>query len=65
MKYLVIYYETYVGYFFDENTYYFDEKAEATRYCDELNKRLAEENNCKMKDLGDFYVVEEIKKKPA
>ena len=62
MKYLVIYYEEEVGYFFDEEVRYFDNENAANEYCKKLNKVIANANDCNIEDLGDYYVVEEIYK---
>lgn len=61
MKYMVIFYEEYVGYRFDEYSKIFSDKEKAKRYCQGLNIEFAEANGCAIEDLGDYYVVEEVK----
>lgn len=61
MKYIVIFFEEYVGYHFDEYSKIFSNKEKAQIYCDELNKEFAGANMCAFEDLGDYYIIEEIK----
>ena len=65
MKYLIINYRMGVGYYFDENTCFFNKIGKALNYCDDLNAVRAKENNCKIMDLTEFYVVQEIKEHSA
>ena len=60
MKYVVVFLEGYVGEFFNEECKMFDNRIEAEKYADELNVAFAKENHCRVDDLGDYYVVEEI-----
>ena len=60
MKYMVIFFEEYVGYHFDEYSKIFSDKKRAKRYCQDLNIEFAEANMCDIKDLGDYYIVKEI-----
>lgn len=62
MIYLVIYCETYIGYFPDENIRYFNRKEDAVNYCQKLNLELADANNCKVENLGDYYEIVEIER---
>lgn len=62
MIYLVIYCETYVGYFPNEDTRYFKQKEDAVNYCQKLNLELADANDCKVEDLGDYYDIVEIER---
>lgn len=61
MKYMVIFFEEYVGCHFDEYSKIFSDKKRAKRYCQDLNIEFAEANGCSIKDLGDYYVIKEIK----
>lgn len=61
MKYIVIFYEKYVGCHLDEYSKIFSDKERAKRYCQKLNIEFAEANMCAVEDLGDYYIVEEIK----
>ena len=58
--YIVIFFEN--GPHFDENTRYFTSWSAAFDYCQKLNLELAKENHCRVKDLGDYYDIEEVKK---
>lgn len=60
MKYLVIFYEEYVGHHFDEYSKLFSDKAKAHIYCDKLNVEFAKANMCEVADLGDYYVIETL-----
>ena len=61
MKYMVIFFEEYVGYHFDEYSKIFSDKKRAKRYCQDLNFEFAKANMCTVKDLGDYYIVKEVK----
>jgi len=61
MKYIVIFFEEYVGYHFDEHSKIFSDKKRAKRYCQDLNFDFAGANMCAIEDLGDYYVVQEVK----
>ena len=61
MKYIVIFFEEYVGYHFDEYSKIFNDKKKAKRYCQDLNIEFAKANECSIKDLGDYYIVKEVK----
>ena len=63
MMYLVIYFESYVGYNLDENCCVFSDRALAQVHADLLNIKLADSCNCQVADLGDLYVVEEIRRR--
>ena len=60
MKYIVIFYEGYVGCHFDEYSKIFSDKEKAKRYCQDLNRDFAKANMCAVEDLGDYYIVEEV-----
>ena len=61
MKYIVIFCEEYVGYHFDKYTKIFSDKKKAKKYCQDLNIKFAKANECAVKDLGDYYIVKEVK----
>ncbi len=61
MKYIVIFFEEYVGCHFDEYTKVFTDKAEAERYKNKLNEEYAKANDCPVEYLGDYYIVEKVK----
>lgn len=61
MKYIVVFFEEYDGYLFDEYSKIFSDKKKAKRYCQDLNIEFAAVNGCSIKDLGDYYVVKEVK----
>lgn len=61
MKYVVVYFEGYVGYHFDENAKVFNDEKEAKKYAKVLNKELSKEHRCTIEDLGDYYEVEAIR----
>ena len=61
MNYIVVFFEEYDGYLFDEYSKIFSNKKNAKRYCQDLNIEFAEANGCSIKDLGDYYVVKEVK----
>ena len=61
MKYIVIFFEEYVGCYFDEYSKIFSNKKRAEKYCQDLNIEFAEVNMCTIEDLGDYYIVKEIK----
>ena len=60
--YIVLFYEEYVGNSVDEYSKIFESKAKANQYKNKLNKEFAEVNRCKIENLGDYYIVEEIEK---
>ena len=60
MKYIVIFFEGYVGYHFDKYSKIFNDKQKAKQYCKELNIEFAKENGCSIKDLGDYYTIKKI-----
>lgn len=61
MKYIVVFFEEYDGYLFDEYSKIFSDKKRAKRYCQDLNIEFAEANGCSIKDLRDYYIVKEVK----
>ncbi len=61
MEYMVIFCEEYVGCHFDEHSKIFSDKKRAKRYCQDLNVEFAEANMCAVEDLGDYYIVKEVK----
>lgn len=61
MKYMVVFFEAYVGYHFNEHSRVFEKEAKAWRYCRKLNKEFAKENGCEVADLGDCYVMVKVK----
>ena len=58
--YLVIFYEGYVGCHVDEYSKVFSIKEDAEKYAKELNVEFAKANMCKIEDLGDYYIIEEV-----
>lgn len=60
MKYVVVFAEGYVGYFFDEASRVFDNKEEAEAYAEKLNMEFAVANRCRVEDLGDYYEVVDV-----
>lgn len=60
MMYLVVFYEEYVGHHFDDETMAFNSLTKANAYCHKLNVEWAKTNGCSIKDLGDYYVIEQI-----
>ena len=61
MKYVVVFFEEYVDCHFDEYSKIFNDKKRAKRYCQDLNIEFAKANMCTVEDLGDYYIIEEIK----
>ena len=57
MRYIVLFYEEYVGTIFDEYSKIFNSKKEAKKYLNKVNKEWAEANDCKLKNLGDYYII--------
>lgn len=58
--YIVLFYEEYEGYDFDSQCKVFHNRANAETYKKQLNKEYAELNGCRVKDLGDYYIVKQI-----
>jgi hypothetical protein len=58
--YLVIFYESYVGCHVDEYSKVFSIEKDAKKYAKKLNAKFAKANMCRVKDLGDYYIVEKI-----
>lgn len=58
--FLVIYYQRYVGFHFDEYTQGFYDEWEAEAYAKKLNEELAKEWECNIEDMGDYYTIQEI-----
>lgn len=56
--YIVMYYESYVGNHFDENTKVFTDKIKADNYALQLNTKLAAFNCCSIIELDGYYTVE-------
>ena len=61
MMYAVMFFEEYVGYDFDEYSKIFKDINKAKEYCEKLNREFAEANMCKIEDLGDYYIIKEVK----
>lgn len=60
MKYVVVFVEGCVGFFFDEASRVFDNKEEAEVYAEKLNMEFAVVNRCRVEDLGDYYEVVDV-----
>lgn len=61
MKYMVVLYDEFIGLQIDDYSKIFNNEERAKRYCQDLNIELAIANMCFIEDLGEYYVVKEIK----
>ena len=57
MKYIVCYHVEDEGVFIDHVSRLFDNQKSAKEYICKLNQWLAKMSECKVQDLGDYYVV--------
>lgn len=48
------------NYEFNKNAHDFTTWTAAYEYCSKLNRELAEEKNCKIKELNDRYIIVEV-----
>lgn len=61
MKYIVCYHEEDEGLFIDHVSRLFDNQTSAKEYACKLNQEVAKMSECRVQDLGDYYVVRQIK----
>lgn len=61
MKYIVCYHEEDEGVFIDHASRLFDNQKSAKEYARKLNQEVAKILECKVQDLGDYYVVRPIR----
>lgn len=61
MKYIVCYHEEDEGIFIDHVSRLFDNQTSAKEYARKLNQGLAKMSECRVQDLGDYYVVRPIR----
>lgn len=60
MMYVVMYFEGWVGYHETEEMRVFADRVKAEAYAEILNAEVAKENECEVKDLGDYFDVIEV-----
>lgn len=63
MKYAVMFYEEYVGYYFDKYSKTFNSKKQANKYRNKLNIEITKANNYDIINSAEYYIIVRVAKR--